>query len=482
MRRWEACDSMKRSRGAIFLLSIFAVLFLYLTILSCAARGMIFYKQSASQKSVLRGVESIDAAVDVITKDFSDIVSKSVVAKYEAFTEIAEDDSLSPLKESELDNYFRMGVLSDFEDTVGKGDELFDYIESIIPKPTSGTLYIDPECKPYLKVDTSSEGNILSAFVKNVTLVYKGIPGITRKETIDFEIVFPEAIFYAGNEDIFNYCMMAGKGIYISGDTSSLVGDIFAGSHQAVESRDAEIAYGEIGAYGGLNFLSTQVGIQSDNIVSKADINLNGSFVIFNPNESGNVNCFAGKIRKIRGYSSDSMYSMAGDYKNTEELSADDFSLYKKYCDLADETLAGVGEIPFYYDSNNDSRYSGEYRKIISTEDIEISEDITGIVFTPGNVIINAGCNVEGLILAGDRIYALGNNSIVSNAKIVKKIISDEIDEMALYEKENNNDEIVLNDDGTVDSGVIYHALDYMGGLVYPGLLEQDYYVIPYQE
>ena len=41
-------------------------------------------------------------------------------------------------------------------------------------------------------------------------------------------------------------------------------------------------------------------------------------------------------------------------------------------------------------------------------------------------MIIESGCNVEGLVIAGDRIYIYGNNNIVSNREVVHKIVDEE--------------------------------------------------------
>jgi len=471
---------MKSNHGIVSLAAIFAVVLIGLAILSGAGRMMVIYKQSASQKSIMRGVESIDAATQAITDDFAFILDSASQNKYKAFCELVKKSGDSPLKERDIENYFKIGVLSEFSDRAGEGDGLYEHICKIIEPVTEGRIELDSENKPYMYVDKTEDGMILSASVKNVRLIYHGIPGIERRETVNFNFDFPEAIFYAGNEDIFEYCMMAEKGIYVTGATSSMVGNIYAGVHSATESRDLEVAYGEIGSYGGLNFLSTQVGIKADKVFSEGDINLNGSFVIFNPDRSSGVKCYADKIRKIRGYSSDSLYSITGDFFVGNELPEGEIQAYTQIKDDAKTTLSGIDEIPFYYDSNNDKEYTGSYRKIISSEDVEISEDITGIVFTPGNVIVDAGCNVEGLILSGDRIYAMGNNSIVSNASIVKSIVADEIED---NNKNTLKDEkIPENENDFVSSGIVYHALDYIGGLVYPGLTAPNYYVIPYQE
>ena len=41
-------------------------------------------------------------------------------------------------------------------------------------------------------------------------------------------------------------------------------------------------------------------------------------------------------------------------------------------------------------------------------------------------MIIEAGCNVEGLVISGDRIYVYGNNNIVSSRDVVRKVLEEE--------------------------------------------------------
>ena len=89
-------------------------------------------------------------------------------------------------------------------------------------------------------------------------------------------------------------------------------------------------------------------------------------------------------------------------------------------------TADKVDDITSVYYSRDDHTYSGRYDKIISNEDVTITEDFTGVVITNGNVIIEAGCNIEGLIICGDRIYIYGNNNIVSNREVVRAIVEEE--------------------------------------------------------
>lgn len=468
---------MRRNHPVNVLLSVFSVVLIFLGVLYGIGQGMVFYKQSASQKSILRGVESISDAITFVADDFSKIVSEQVERKYETYKTIADSHRQNPYKESELRRNFHEAVYYGFLEHIGGEDNIASYLESTMPQPKTGTLSLDKESKPYVHVEKDEQGDIISASIRNVVLVYDGIPGIRRTEKVRFDLILPEAIFNGGDERLFDFCMVSGKGIYATGATSSFVGNIYAGTHDGSQSRDIEVSYGEIGTYGGINFMSTQVGIESDRIISEGDINLNGSFVIFNPENSKRVKCYASKIRKMRGYSANSMYSMNGDFIEHGAVPENEMDELMQLRKMAGEALGGVAEIPFYYDSNNDNKYDKDYRKIISSEDVEIGEDITGIVFSAGNVIVKAGCNVEGIIMCADRIYLQGNNNIVANDNVVNKVVADELTEETADIAE---EEPIPGEEYTSD--VVYRGIDYIGGFIIPGLKRQNVYVIPYQE
>jgi hypothetical protein len=131
---------------------------------------------------------------------------------------------------------------------------------------------------------------------------------------------------------------------------------------------------------------------------------------------------------------------------------------YNDTISLVDRSLDRLDTISIYYDSNNDGIYVGKYRKLISGTDIEITNDFTGIVATPGNVIIHNDVNFEGTILCGDRIYIMGNNNIVSNPGIIRSIMASE------FNDENN-----------------IKVSNYISGLKGAGYTEPEYYVVPYR-
>ncbi|MBR5360332.1 MAG: hypothetical protein IK123_05515, partial [Lachnospiraceae bacterium] len=68
-------------------------------------------------------------------------------------------------------------------------------------------------------------------------------------------------------------------------------------------------------------------------------------------------------------------------------------------------------------------------QKTIANDDVTIDSDYTGVVITTGNIFIEEGVNVEGLLIAGDRIYVRGNNNIVSGSETLDTLLAEEEDE-----------------------------------------------------
>lgn len=73
-------------------------------------------------------------------------------------------------------------------------------------------------------------------------------------------------------------------------------------------------------------------------------------------------------------------------------------------------------------------------------------------------MIIDNDVNFEGIILSGDRIYAMGNNNIVANAAVARSVIASEL-----------------------ESGYGIMVSDYIGGMRAAGLADPDHYVVPYR-
>ena len=99
---------------------------------------------------------------------------------------------------------------------------------------------------------------------------------------------------------------------------------------------------------------------------------------------------------------------------------------YEEIINMISSTADVIDDIEIDYRSQDDPAYTGKYSKIISNEDVTLNGDFSGVIITAGNVIIENGCNVEGLVIAGDRIYIYGNNNIVSSREIVNAITQEE--------------------------------------------------------
>ena len=181
---------------------------------------------------------------------------------------------------------------------------------------------------------------------------------------------------------------------------------------------------------------------------------MKGAFVVFG-SEKKPVEIIAKDIKETDNIASKNIYALFGTH------SAGDASYEKA---MIAESLKYLPSIEHYYDSENDASYEGKYRKIISSTDVTVSSDVTGIIMTPGSVIIEEGVNVEGLILSGDRIYVQGNNNIVASVDVMRGIIKEELyQEVYVYKNPVTDEERALNK---------LHLLvkDYLGGIEYRGI------------
>ena len=416
------------------------------------------FREAASQKSIVRSVQNIGYASDAIMRELSQIAKSEGQVQYDQLLELVKVEDDSKLSEKDLENYFRMGYANRIRRELGKdSSQICAKLNSFIDNANLPNISVYDNGLTVIDEELDADGNTIGLRIKNVNLIYDDPFMEDRSDTVSYNIQFPDAVFHAGNDELFRYCMVARKGIYITGRTSSIIGDIFAGKHTAEECREAEIIYGETGTYGGINILSTQLGIRSDRIVSEADININGSFVVISPNNA-QLNCYAQRINEIEGFSKKSEYTLDGLYHSTHLAEEYPLDEYYDAISLVNSSLEGLGGISTYYDSNNDRYYSGKYRKLVTNSDVELKEDFTGIVATPSNVIIHKDVNFEGIILCGNRIYTMGNNNIVANASVARSVIASESGEEATI-----------------------RVKDYIGGMRTAGLTDPQYYVIPYR-
>ena len=416
------------------------------------------FSESARQRSIVRGVQVIGDASDAIISSVGKIAKDAGCEQYDRLLELVKVEDDSVLSEKELEGYFRTGYSNKIKDALGKdSSQICDKLNSFIKEAKLENVSVKDNGDTHIE-ETKDNTGISALWIRNVTIVYDDPLTGGRTDTVSYSIQFPEAIFHAGNDDLFRYCMVAAKGIYMTGRTSSIIGDVYAGEHNADECREAEIVYGETGTYGGFNMLSTQVGMRSDLIISEGDININGSFVNMAPNNS-QLECYAQRINEIEGFSKDASYSLDGRYFDTYKMEEGPLNKFLEAKELVKDSLGNLDITSIYYDSDNDREYNGKYRKLISGADVELKNDFTGIVATRANVIIERDVNFEGVILCGDRIYAMGNNNIVASPGVARAIIASESGE-----------------------DYMFRVRDYIGGLKDAGLTDPDYYVIPFRK
>ncbi len=418
----------------------------------------VIYRETAMQKAADRSKQGIADASDLIMDGISRVAKDAGRKQYDRILELIKKETDSELSEGELENYFRMGYANAIIGEIGTDSTgICNSLNSYITGSGIRNVSVLDEGRTDIYEEKNESGNVISLHIRNVTICYDDPILGRQSDTISYNILFPDAVFHAGSDDLFRYCMVSRKGIYITGQTSSVIGDIYAGGHSPEECREAEIVYGETGTYGGLNILSTQLGIRADTIVCNGDINLNGSFVFFAPN-TGKLDCFAQRLNEIEGFSKKTDYTLEGNLYPTYSMDEAHIAKYHDVINLVDISLSSLDSISMYYDSDNDGGYEGKYRKLMSDTDIEIRSDFTGIVATPANVIIDNGVNFEGIILSGDRIYVMGNNNIVANAAVDRSVIAFEL-----------------------ESGYGIPVSDYIGGMRAAGLTDPDQYVVPYR-
>lgn len=448
---------MKRYHWVRLYALLLMIILFAVSLIATATGARAILSEAARQRSIVRSVQAVTDAEAIIMRKISEIAETAGAEQYEKIKALASARDNTDLSETELERYFREGYADSIKEAIGKDSrdicaKLNSYLAGY-----AGVMTVtdDPATAVYERKDAG--GNLTSIGIGKVNIRYTDPVTGVRNETVSFDIQFPDAVFHAGSDELFDYCMVAGKGIYITGRTSSVIGNVYGGAHSAEECREAEIVYGETGTYGGINILSTQLGVKADRIISGGDINANGSFVVLSP-ISESLECYAQRMNEIEGFSKDARITLNGSFIPTGMRGEPDPAVFIDTKNLADVSLSKLSGIEIYYDSNNDGGYTEPYRKLMSSSDVEIIHDFTGIIATPGNVIIHNDVNIEGLIICGDRIYTMGNNNIVSNAAIARSIIS-----------------------GEFAGAYGMRVSDYIGGMKQPHLKDPEYYVIPYK-
>ena len=314
-------------------------------------------------------------------------------------------------------------------------------------------IRLNEKIKPILEKRYGANGEIKSCFIRNVGLLYYKEFELIESRVYDLEIPVPSVHFYSGNDVLFDYSILAGKGIYLTGRTSSIVGNVYAGTHTPSEFRQAEARYGEKEIFGGINVLGTQVGIDADTVVTTGNINVKQSFLMLGLDDSP-IRIYAQALNRLDGFGSRRDVTVIGETELTPSSAE-----YRELLAKLSEGMSKLSELSDYYDSNNDKSYKGRYRKILSNYDVIITGSFTGAVVTAGNVIVEADADVAGIIIAGDRVYIQGNNNIVSDEEILRYMIDEEYYEEKAAGKQSRNEFYIS-----------HYLKDYIGNIQFRGV------------
>lgn len=466
---------MKHFTTSVSLFTQFLIVLLTMSVLICSAKMTGFLTKREQALAVSRGTIGVIDSEKVITESIKTDSSEIAQEAFDQLTDLIYKGNI-PISEEEINEIYRKRFYNNMISKCGGNDGLHEYLESKIPSLKTGSLSIDFfDLEDFSLEDKLDEGEYVVA-LRNIPLRYQYKNVYSRRTRFDVEIPVPKIVLFDGNDEIFSYSLIADKGIYITGKTSTIFGNIYAGTHGPEEMRKSEALYGERERYGGLNIMSTQVAAYSEKIISEGDVNLRGSFVIFGSEETPTtVKTY--NVNQIDNIAQKNIFAHVGTMiqylpNEVSEENINDNSVETSIERKAvAEAIEPFEDIEFYYDSNNDKNYTGRYRKIISSTDVTLKNDVTGIVMTPRSVIVEEGVNVEGLIISGDRIYIQGNNNIVSSKEVLRNIVKEEfiIDDNAT----DGVSEDAQASDGNEENSIHLHVKDYLGGIKRRGIIQK---------
>ena len=403
--------------------------FALITISITAAAVILVYiqmvnitKEIANKHSVASAGSVLDDTCEQLENDLKKACDEEALRIYNDM--LAERNrntgrSDEKLPGSERGDYYNRYVQS-ISSVFGTGDKLIFTLRDYIPGSETGSIVIADAPPPTLSIDYDETSAVLKEIgFKDVILGYMKDGMVIEQKSCTFDISVNEVGFAPHPVRISDYSMAGSKGIYITGGTSSVVGNIYAGTHEFDEGSEEEAVYGEKDPYGGINILTTQLGIYADTIASSGDINIKGAFVIMGSEEEP-VLIYANALNDIESYPDKTEYTITGHvFKRDGASGFTDPEYYEEITGVMNRFAAELNGITDTYSSSEDEDYTGEYDLIISPEDVIIDKDLTGAVLTSGNITVRNGVNTEGLLAAGGRIYIEGNNNIVSNSEIV---------------------------------------------------------------
>ncbi|MCR5791515.1 MAG: hypothetical protein K6G83_16685 [Lachnospiraceae bacterium] len=452
---------MKRERFFTTMISVLLLFLFFVMVLLLMERGVSFAMLVMEKRERLKAQEFL---ADVNDSLAGQLGKEALLGAEEIFQDINDEmkrDGEKPEEQAEEAFYdaYEAFVQKRFGDSEQTAQEIIhdvsrlDQNASASGKQSLQAIRLANGCRPVLKLSYTPSHMLKECVLENVALQYYKDFSLMAEENFDLSIPVPGVQFYSGNDTIFGFAMLAGKGIYMTGRTSSVMGDIYAGTHPVEEYRQAELRYGEKGSFGGINILATQLGVEADTIITTGNINVKDSFVLFGL-EDKPVTIYADAINRPAGFESLRQVTVYG-----ETVFDRNDPAYLSLLSEIESGMSRLSELYDYYDSDNDRSYTGSCRKILSNYDIILSRDFVGAAVTSGNVIVESGVNVEGIIIAGDRIYVQGNNNIVSNEELLRTLIDEEY-EKGQQESGKEEDEFAVSHD----------MKDYIGDIRFRGI------------
>ncbi len=407
-----------------------------LFLLGITAMAVVFvYAQTVNITKMLM-VKKTGARVEKALNDTAQVLQEKVQSSSEAAAEDVYSVMLLKLRDEEgasvetLNTGRKAAYYRQFIDRMNSmygPNMLVETLSGYLPGSEEGRYEIASEPKPEFVLDyDESSCRIRQCVITGIVIRYiVGDTVVSEKDCV-CNIAVSDRAFSDESANFYDYNLVGMKGIYITGQTSSFVGNMYAGTHEFEEGREAELAFGEKDPYGGINMLTTQAAVHGDSIVTSGDINLKGAFVLFG-SEDDEISIYANTINDIENYPSKTEYKINGNtFLRDGSVEFTNEAHYEEIINMISSMADVIDDISIDYRSTDDPAYTGRYSKIISNKDVTLTGDFSGVIITAGNVIIENGCNVEGLVIAGDRIYIYGNNNIVSGREVVHGIIDDE--------------------------------------------------------
>ena len=445
----------KQAVVALFLLGItaLAVVFVYAQMVDITKMLMKQKTGARVEKSLNEASKILMEAVQSAGEEAADDVYSVMLIKLRE----EEGSTVEALNTGRKAVYYKQYV-ERLKSMYGTGaNTLASTLLSYLPEAEGGSFEVASDPAPEFVLDyDESTCTIKSCLIRNVVIRYTVDGTALSEKSCDCYIKAPEMAFSDESVNFYDYSLVGMKGIYRTGQTSSFVGSMFAGTHEFEDGREAELSFGEKDPYGGINMLTTQAAVHGNSIVTTGDINLKGAFVLFGSDED-EISIYANTINDIENYPSKTEYTVKGNlYLRDGTSGFTNEENYEEIIKLISGTADMVDDISSDYRSDDDPAYTGRYGKIITNQDVTLTNDFTGVIITSGNVIIEDGCNIEGLIIAGDRIYIYGNNNIVSSRDVVRSIVDEEAAGGGRTVSENESSRRITDYIGTMpDRGVI---------------------------